>query len=798
MNLQPFGAMALAVLCSAAVRAQPAPAAAMPLPAEAAASAAASAPASPSTTTATTAAAGSNRPQKSLGVVVVTGSRPTSLPTHIPTTIESITGAQVAETINATDAEDALKYFPSLLVRKRYIGDYNHAVLSTRASGTGNSARSMVFADGILLSNLLGNGATFTPRWGLVTPEEIERVDVLYGPFSAAYAGNSVGAVVDYVTRMPRHFEAHAKVGVFAQPFDLYGTHDTYTGRQASASLGNRSGEWAWWFNVNRLDSRGQPLVFATRREADGTAGNGGTPVTGGVPGLNRLNERWTLLGASAQYHTVQDHAKAKLAWDVEPTLRASYTLGYWHNRADGQAETYLRDGSGAPVFTGPVNIDGRQYTLSPADFPLTREGLEHLMHALALKRHGRGEFDWEIAASAYDYNGDLQRRSGPANALPGAAGGGAGTLTDMRGTGWTTLALKGTWRPAAAADRHIVDLGLQQDRFELDAKVYGAADWLASPVSGTPQSVFGGRAQLRSLYAQDTWSFAPRWKAVLGGRLEHWDAWGGITANASGAFLHPERSEHYVSPKGALAYELEPHWVLKASAGRAVRVPTVSELYQGGLDSSGNLRNGDPNLRPEKSWTTEFSSEWDGDRHQLRGTLFLEDTRDALYSQTNVTVTPTVTNIQNVDRVRTRGLELAWQGVDVPADRVDLAASLTYADSRILRNDRFPASVGKRQPRVPQWRANLLATWRPSDPWSLTFGARYSGGQFGTLDNSDVNGFAYQGTSRFYTTDVRAVYRITRQWTAALGIDNLNNHRYWNFHPYPQRTWSAELQFDL
>jgi iron complex outermembrane receptor protein len=38
----------------------------------------------------------------------------------------------------------------------------------------------------------------------MVTPEEIERVDVLYGPFSAVCAGNSVGAMVDYVTSMRR------------------------------------------------------------------------------------------------------------------------------------------------------------------------------------------------------------------------------------------------------------------------------------------------------------------------------------------------------------------------------------------------------------------------------------------------------------------------------------------------------------------------------------------------------------------------------------------------------------------
>ena len=96
--------------------------------------------------------------ERNLGVVVVTGTNPSSMPTYIPTTTESITGREIEDRINASDSEDALKYFPSLLVRKRYIGDYNHAILSSRASGTGNSARSAVYADGILLSNFLGNG----------------------------------------------------------------------------------------------------------------------------------------------------------------------------------------------------------------------------------------------------------------------------------------------------------------------------------------------------------------------------------------------------------------------------------------------------------------------------------------------------------------------------------------------------------------------------------------------------------------------------------------------------------------
>src|SRR5262245_14123817 len=225
-------------------------------------------------------------PSRDLGTVTIIGRRVTSLPTQIPTTIEGIGAAEIKTRINATDAEDALKYFPSLLVRKRYIGDYDHAVLATRASGTNNSARSLIYADGIPISNLLGNGATFTPRWGLVTPEQIERVDVLYGPFSAAYPGNSVGAVVHYFTRMPTELEAHARIASFGQHFSLYRSDDTFDGYQAGLSVGNRSNAWSWWLDYQRLDSDSQPIVFANKLVSSGVSATTGVPVSGAVPNL--------------------------------------------------------------------------------------------------------------------------------------------------------------------------------------------------------------------------------------------------------------------------------------------------------------------------------------------------------------------------------------------------------------------------------------------------------------------------------------------------------------------------------
>jgi iron complex outermembrane receptor protein len=725
--------------------------------------------------------------------VVINGGRPSSLPTQIPTTIEGISGEQVEQRINATDSEDALKYFPSLNVRKRYIGDYDHAVLASRASGTGNSARSLVYADGILLSNLLGNGATFTPRWGLVTPEEIERVDVLYGPFSAAYPGNSVGAVVDFQTRMPSKFEAHFKLSGFSQDFRQYGSAGNFGGTQGSASVGDRHGAWSWLLAVSRLDSDGQPISFANKLVSSGVASSAGLAVSGAIADKNPSNKDWLIIGATGQSHTVQDHAKVKLAYDLSPTLRASYLLGWWNNDSVRSAESYLRDAAGAPVYLGDaanaINIGGRRYELRASDFAPTIGALEHVMQGFSLKRHTRGVWDWEIAASKYAYARDLVRT--PSFAAPDAHAAGPGTVTDLGGSGWNTLALKGVWRPDPA---HVVDLGLQSDSAMLRTLVFAGADWIGAD-SGARLSTFNGNTRLQSLYAQDTWRFAPQWKSTLGARLERWRAFGGEVSNATSAapLAFGERSDTSWSPKAALSFQARADWTLKASLGRAVRYPTAAELFQGSIVDNA-IVNSNPALRAEKSWTGEFSAERSVGASVLRATLFHEDTRDALYSQP---LTATVNTVQNIDRIRTTGLELAQQADDVLVEGLTVNSSLTFADSKIVANRSFAASVGKWQPRVPRWRANLLASWHVG-AWTASAGARYSGKQYGTLDNSDPHGDTYTGVSNFLVADLRLRYRIDRQWSASLGIDNLNNAKYWAYHPYTQRTVLAELRFDL
>jgi iron complex outermembrane recepter protein len=730
--------------------------------------------------------------------VEIRGGQPSSLPTTLPATVETVRGNEIAKQINATDAEDALKYLPNLMIRKRYAGDYDHAVLASRMSGTGNSARSLVYVDGILLSNLLGNGAAFAPRWGMINPQAIERVDVLYGPFSAVYPGNSVGAVVDYVTRLPNQFEAAAQAKAFSQRVDLYRTHQQLGGSQLGVQLGSQEGAWQWGLSAGYLQNTAQPLTFASKVITSNASNNIGQTVQGYIADLSTKNQPIWVLGAGSSLATEQSQGQAKLAYRLPGDLLASYSAGFWRNETERTATSYLTDPNGQAVFSGPVNIAGQTYTLANSDFTRASTVMSHHNQALSIKTLGRRNLEWFASVSEYQYDRD-QIRSALSN-YAAAQLGGSGRLSDLAGTGWRTANLRMTLRPnpesAEGVAAHLIEMGLDQLAGKLRANVSDTVDWRTSSPSAL-FSAFQGSTALSGFYLQDSWAFASNWRMNLGIRLEQWLATDGLLKNASTSQTFTNRREQFASPKWSGAWQATPSTALKAAVGRAVRTPTVSELYQGSL-AGNNLVNNDPNLHAERSWTGELSAVQTAAQWQLRATVFAERTQDALYSQTNVTVNPNVTNIQNIEQVRSKGAELALNSTDWLLTGLDFNVSLTHTTSIITQNSRFPASVGQWQPRVPRWRANLLLSYHFAPEHTLTAGLRHSGKQFGNLDNSDVNSNTYTGFSPFTVLDLRYRKQFNRTMSLALGVDNLGNSKYWAFHPYTQRSFLLELQAKL
>ena len=194
-----------------------------------------------------------------LPAITVTGTaeRPATDP-DMPASVESVTREQF-QNWNVINSEDTLKYLPNLDVRKRFIGDQN-SIIAVRGTSNTQSARGLVYADGLLLSNLLGNSYSFPPRWSMVFPDDIERVDVAYGPFSALYPGNAMGSTVLITTRMPTRFEARVNTKAFTQHFDLFGIDRDFDGHEISATIGDKVGRLSYLLGVNRLKSTSQPM----------------------------------------------------------------------------------------------------------------------------------------------------------------------------------------------------------------------------------------------------------------------------------------------------------------------------------------------------------------------------------------------------------------------------------------------------------------------------------------------------------------------------------------------------------
>ena len=457
----------------------------------------------------------------------------------LPNTTEGTTAAKLADTVNVIDTEDAVKYMPSLMVRKRNNGD-TQAILATRTWGVNSSARSLVYADDVPLSALVANNNTQgAPRWGLVAPEEISRVDMMYGPFAASEAGNSMGGILRITTRMPDKLEATFKQTESLQSFSAYSTKDTYRTDQTSASIGNRIGNFAFFLSANNANRFSQPLSLVIN---SGAAPAG---TTGQIAAVSKTGGTANVIGAGGLLHTDMDTIKAKFTYDLTPEIQASYILGYWQNHGRSRVESYLKDSAGNTTYgttTTGASFASNNYILEQA----------HTTHALTLKSDTKGNWDFDLVATHYQYDRDTQTAPAGITANGSATFTNNGTFTQMDGTNWSTVDAKAIWRPEGVNGAHEASFGVHYDRYILVNTTYTTANWQTVSTPNGVSTDSRGNTQTTALWAQDVWKLIPDVKATLGGRYEYWNTFDGHILDASGvSTMTPWMNRSAFSPKG-------------------------------------------------------------------------------------------------------------------------------------------------------------------------------------------------------------------------------------------------------
>lgn len=734
-----------------------------------------------------------------LAPVVVTATRSPLDPDLPASTFSATRSALAAQSF--VNTEDALAYAPNTTVRKRFIGDRN-ANLGGRSFGTTQPARGLVYVDGYLISNFLGRFDA--PRWSIVAPEEVARVDVLYGPFSALYPGNSIGTTVEITTRDPEEAEASVGVEMHSQTHNDYGLRRGALSHQQTAYIANSWNRISLGIGLNRLAYESQPMGYATAKPAAG--GIAGLPLArGAVPDTDPGGDTRVIVGATGMQKGVQEQAKLKLGVAFTPNLHGDVLYARWRNDYRVRNRTLLHDAiDGSEIWNTsrnaggvtPVNIGGVRYNV-PNMVP--EEGREeHQQVGLRLRTRSKTGWNHSVQLSSYRVLTDSTREASVSD--PFAASAGAGTETTGSGTGWSTVELRSSYTPRAG-ERHALTVGAHWNRYTLTDRVFDLDNWHDATTRTTESASYRGKTEVAAWYAQDAWRFLPDWTATFGLRMERFRAYDGSQFNRAASsvpsVVYADRHESGISPKLSLAHMLNAEWMVRVSLARGVRFPTVSELFQGARSGTSIIQN-DPDMKPEINDAKELSFIRETDLGSLRLSLFEDDIRNAIFQQQQTIGAVTVTTVQNVERVRTRGIEAAFQFRDVWIEGFDLQASAAFSHAKTVQNPAFPASEGKYWPRVPRMRASILGSYR-NGPWTGSIGLRHEGRQYGRLDNSDIHDGTVGAMSSFTVVNAKLGYQAGTPGRFALGVDNLTDKRYYaGPHPYPGRTVYAEAHFSF
>ena len=252
----------------------------------------------------------------------------------------------------------------------------------------------------------------------------------------------------------------------------------------------------------------------------------------------------------------------------------------------------------------------------------------------------------------------------------------------------------------------------------------------------------------LLAVFVQDEWTPVDDVYLTAGLRDDDFDTFGrATTGRATVAWLVAQRAVK-----------------LHASYGTAFRSPSFLDLYGRSAFYLGN-----PNLRPERARGWDAGADWylANKRGTLSATWFDTEFTDLIASTANFR------SVENIQRARTRGAELAAQttlpgAVEVRASATYLEAQNRTAGTRLLRRPRQSGSI---------------------DVWRALGGGVSAGAAVGfAAHRRDVDAKTFQpiAAEDYTVARVYATWQVNARLALKLRVENLLNERYEEVNGYP------------
>ncbi len=694
--------------------------------------------------------------------------------------------------INSTTTEDLVKHVPSLVIRKRFIGDSN-GTIGIRGSNMFQTSRSMVFADGVPLHYLLQTRWSGAPRWSLVSADEIAQIDVIYGPFSAEYGGNAMGGVINIETSIPTERRVHLEAGFFSHDYSELGFDDRLNGNKQFLSYEDKIEDFSFYFSYNHLKNDGHPQTFRFDRNVTSEVPSDTSEVvevSGGVTGLDEYGNNTIYFGDNGIAKAETDNFKLKLGYEFGNWF-ALFNMAYEDRTANTTfANSYLTDSNGETVWNGEVVQDGQYFSVSERNF--AGNDLDRRSLLTGLRVQGELNEDWLLEASLSSFSVLEDETRSARQHINSPAHTPAGTIRDYDDTGWQTVKVSVQNDQFMGNQDLSFVIGTEYENYELAINNYNSDDYQAGVKTELTGSS-GGDTTLASLYAQINWDINQQWNTVIGGRYEAWSSANGYF----GEELHEDRDEDRFSPKLSITYNLDDSWLFRYSAAKAYRFAIVEELFQNERRTQGtSLANA--NLEPEDGFHQNLMLQKNIEDGYLRVNYFTEQIDDAIFAQTTVVDNRAINTFIPIDTVDTTGIEFIYNKIGLLNNALDIRFNATYLDSKIEKNSANPDLEGNDFPRMPDWRANLTANYHLSEDWKIGTGIRFASSNFGDLDNADTVSNVFGAQDGYLFIDLKTNYQISETTKVSFGVDNVNDEVAFVHHPWPQRTYYVEASLDL
>jgi len=691
---------------------------------------------------------------QTIGGVAVTGSRISSgfdnKLTDAPASISVITQEELRKRPYVTLA-DAVSELDGVDVGESASGSGQKSI-SIRGMGADYT---VILVDGKRQDNngdLYPNFVLTDSQFGYIPPlDAIERIEVIRGPASVVYGVDSLGGVINIITKkVSPAWTGSTSLGYTAQQDNRYGDVKTVDFSLRGPLIRNVLG----------LSLRGSfSKVGASYADGADIVDPAGTlhPYEGRNQSFSGREN--TTLGAGLALQISEQH-----------TLRMEL---------DSYRQDYDRE-SGGDSFRSVwrTNAAGR---VNPGigwkpDQKISRDGA-------SITHDGKWDFGESMLSLSWVENDNKGRTMpfGPAErrllqAMYDATGMYAGmSETERRALAETTFFPRPD-RPFKSS-QYTLDAkmgiplgdGNTENQLTIGGQMVNGAfmDGAYGMESDSPSNRLRQKQKTRALFAEHNLGVTEKLVLTSGVRYD----WHNLFAG-------------HFSPRVYANYDLSPQFVLKGGISFGYKTPKITDLYNGVTGFGGNGTRpwaGNPNLKPESSLNSEIALYWNHpNQHSFNITLFRNDFKDKIQSVEarscrDTGGIPPCVNLGGYDEFGTGiynqeqnvGKALV-QGVEI-AGRVHLGphwairGNYTHTDSEIKRG----VNQGKQLTMTARNMFNSRVEWHPTESFGMFLSGEYRAKRY----RGDRNQEYYKGYSLVH---LGAHYTISPNISVNARINNL------------------------